>query len=594
MPPSASPLQSVLKLSRARPALRRHLASRASPTARTSWPSRLAVGAAIGLAVPTYLYLNRTLLDSEANDVVRTAVPDKPHGLEKSEKGVKKVSIREVLDHRAGEAVWVVIQGEVYDMTEFLADHPGGKDIIVNNRSKDVTSIFNPRHPTDQLEADNIPPNVHHLGQLDAASASDEEKEELRLKVSKDEEEETQRIERLRKEIEENGLGGIVNMRDFENLAEDMLTSIGWAYYASAGDDEITKIANNTAYQKITFRPRILRRVAKADAKTTILGQKSAIPLMISPAAMAKLGHPLGEVNLTRGAANTGIIQCISSFASCSLEEVCAARAPNQPLIFQLYVNSKRELAAEVIKKVNRLGLNAILLTGDAAVGGKRERDLRLKGDFEPPSTGAYEKHEDTKGVSEAMFAGVDPDLHWDDIKWIKERTDLPIIVKGVQCVEDAILAYNLGADGVVLSNHGGRQLDTTKTGIDTLLEIRKHAPYLLRPQFRVPTGVVPVALEHPENLTPPDPKGEKPTDRPFEIWVDGGIWRGTDAVKALCLGANAVGAGRGFLYANTVGGQEGVEHAVAIYESEILLAMRLLGANKVEDLRPSMVDVKE
>lgn len=126
-------------------------------------------------------------------------------------------------------------------MTDFLEDHPGGKDIIVENRSKDVTFIFNPRHPSDQLEADNLPPNVQHLGTLDTASASDEEKEELKLKTSKDEQDETERIERKRKEIEEQGLGSVVNMRDFEKLAEDMCTSVGWAYYASAADDELSK-----------------------------------------------------------------------------------------------------------------------------------------------------------------------------------------------------------------------------------------------------------------------------------------------------------------------------------------------------------------
>ncbi|KIR58626.1 L-lactate dehydrogenase [Cryptococcus bacillisporus CA1873] len=586
-------LQKAARLSRNRPVFARGLTSRIAPnTSSKTVSSKFLIGAGVALAVPTYMYLNRAHLDSQ--QVVETAVPDKPQALEQEKKqGGKKVSIKEVLEHKDGDRVWVVIQGHVYDMTDFLEDHPGGKDIIVENRSKDVTFIFNPRHPSDQLEADNLPPNVQHLGTLDTASASDEEKEELKLKISKDEQDETERIERKRKEIEEQGLGSVVNMRDFEKLAEDMCTSVGWAYYASAADDELTKNENNTSYRKIHFRPRVLRKVAQADASTTILGYKSSLPVMISPAAMAKLGHPLGEVNMTRGAANTGIIQCISSFASCSLEEICAARSDNQPLFFQLYVNSKRDLAAEVLKRVNRLNLNAILLTVDAAVGGKRERDLRLKGNFEPPKTGAFEKHDDTKGVSEAMFAGVDPDLCWDDIKWIRSQTKLPLLVKGVQTVEDAILAYRMGADGVVLSNHGGRQLDTTHTGIDTLLEIRKHAPYLLRPEYRGPVGLQPAALEHPENLTPPDPQG-KPTDRPFEIWVDGGIWRGSDAVKALCLGANAVGAGRGFLYANAVGGQQGVEHAVNIFSAEILTTMRLLGVNKVDQLRPSMVEIKE
>ena len=169
-------------------------------------------------------------------------------------------------------------------------------------------------------------------------------------------------------------------------------------------------------------------------------------------------------------------------------------------------------------------------------------------------------------------------------------------------------MAYEKGANGILISNHGGRQLDTTRPSIDVLLEIRKYAPHLLRPQFRAPTGPTQTSISNPERLTPEDDTSEK-SSKPFEIYVDGGVNRGTDVVKALCLGANAVGVGRGFLYAQTVAGADGVKHAVGseslsglrvwvvlmtVLESEILLAMRLLGANKLDDLRPSMVEVKD
>ncbi|WVR05082.1 hypothetical protein IAU60_002094 [Kwoniella sp. DSM 27419] len=573
---------------------RRYLATGGAPYASTSTSAstqqRWVIGTGLALSIPAYLYYNRAHLDSQP-DKVHSDVPDKVHSAAAGEKDIRKVSGREVLDRAKGDEYWVVIKGEVYDMTEFMDEHPGGREIIENNRSKDVTYIFNPRHPNDQLEAENLPPAVKHLGQLDVQD--DDEREQLKVMVSKDEQEENARIQRKRDEMEEQGLGSIINMRDFEKLAEEMVSKGGWAYYASAADDEITKEENNSDYKKIRFRPRVLRTVKQADASTKILGYDSKLPLWISPAAMAKLGHPLGEVNLTRGAAATGIIQCISSFASCSIEEICAARAPNQPLFFQLYVNSKRNLSNEVIKKINRLGLNAILLTVDAPVGGKRERDIRAKEAFEPPSTEAFDKQGETSGVAEAIFSAVDPDLSWKDLKWLKEQTDLPVIIKGVQTVEDAVMAYNAGADGVVLSNHGGRQLDTTATGISTLLEIRKHAPFLLRPAYRILTGPSQELIDNPEKLTPDVPAvSGGQAERRFSIFVDGGIWRGTDAVKALCLGADAVGVGRGFLYAQTVGGQKGVEHAYKIFESEILLTMRLLGANKIEDLRPSMVDI--
>ena len=263
-----------------------------------------------------------------------------------------------------------------------------------------------------------------------------------------------------------------------------------------------------------------------------------------------------------------------------------AARQAGQPLFFQLYVNRKRDVATELIKKVDRLGMDAIFLTGDAPVGGKRERDLRLKGDFEGPSGGVSEKGEgESQGVSQAMFAGVDPDLNWEDIpyvsarciflvdagylrfRWIRTLTDKPIIVKGVQCVEDALLAEKYGADGIVISNHGGRQLDATRPCLDVLLEIRKHAPHLLRPEFRGKTGISDELLKDPSLLTSPDEDtGAVVTGKsgkPFEILIDGGISRGTDVIKALCLGANAVGVGRGFLFAQSVAGVKGVEHAV-------------------------------
>ncbi|KAK1924732.1 putative L-lactate dehydrogenase [Papiliotrema laurentii] len=534
------------------------------------------------------------VVGSDVPNNVHSNVPDVVHSKTGSNGKPKQgtVSVKDVLAHKDGDEVWVVIKGDVYNMTEFLDDHPGGREIIENNRSKDVTPIFNPRHPSDQLDDENIPPNVHRLGPLDVDGASDEEKEAIRLKVSKEEEEEETRIKRERKEMEERGLGVIVNMKDFEKFAEPMLSRVAWAYYASAGDDEIVKVANGEAYKKVQFRPRILRKVAEADASTTILGKNSTIPVFISPAAMAKLGHPDGEVNLTKGAANTGIIQIISSNASCSLDEMQAARSPGQPLFFQLYINRNRSIATDLLKKINSLGMDAIFLTGDAPVGGKRERDLRLKGEFEGPAGGVSEKSDDTKGVSQAMFAGVDPNVNWEDIKWIKSVSDKPVIVKGVQCVEDALLAYEKGAQGILISNHGGRQLDATRPSLDVLLEIRKHAPHLLRPEYRGPTGISQALLDDPARLTAPDPKGKQ--SRPFEIYVDGGISRGTDVVKALCLGANAVGVGRGFLYAQSVAGVEGVEHAVGILQQEILLTMRLLGANKIADLRPSMVEVKE
>ncbi|BEI85353.1 hypothetical protein CcaverHIS002_0507540 [Cutaneotrichosporon cavernicola] len=537
-----------------------------------SWGRTTALAA--GVAVPTLYFLTRDTVELD------TQRPPQGHS----------VSVADVVNRRTGAEVWVVIDGEVYDMTKFLDDHPGGKDIIVANRSRDVTPLFKPRHPNDQLFPGNLPAQVKHLGPL--APASSDELEDIKLQISAEQLAEDERVLTERKKMDERGLGVIVNMKDFEKFAEPLLTKVAWAYYASAGDDEITKLANATAYQKVLFRPRVLRRVEQCDASTELMGCPSSLPIFIAPAAMAKLGHPLGEINLTRGAGSTGIIQGISSNASCSMDEMLGEREDGQPLFYQLYVNRDRSKAEELVRKIDAGKFDAIMLTADAPVGGNRERDIRVKGDFEGPAGGVAVKSKDTAGVAQAMFAGVDPNLSWEDVKWLQSLTKIPVMIKGVQCVEDALLAYEAGCDGIVISNHGGRQLDTTRPALDVLLEIRRYAPHLLRPEFRTPTGPTQDSLAEPARLTPKDRADGSGMPRRFEIFIDGGVSRGTDVVKALCLGVNGVGIGRGFLFAQSVGGEEGVEHAVGIFKSEIELAMRLLGANKVGDLRPSMVEV--
>jgi L-lactate dehydrogenase (cytochrome) len=308
--------------------------------------------------------------------------------------------------------------------------------------------------------------------------------------------------------------------------------------------------ANRTAYRRIRFRPRVLRKVGEVDPSTEILGKKSSLPIWIAPCALAKLGHPLGEVNLTRGAGETGIMQVISSNSSCSLEELAAERTEGQELAWQLYVATDRDRAEKTIKKAFNLGMSSIWLTVDAPVGGNRERDTKEKIArdpvsatrpylststfiettlFEQPKLG--EKSENSGSTSAAQFSYVDPNLTWEDISWIKSLAPgKPLVIKGISCVEDAILAKEHGCQGIVLSNHGGRQLDGARPPIDVLQEIRRERPDLLKD---------------------------------MEVYVDGGIRRGTDVLKALCLGAKAVGLGRPFLYAQSAYGSDGVVKAV-------------------------------
>jgi L-lactate dehydrogenase (cytochrome) len=294
---------------------------------------------------------------------------------------------------------------------------------------------------------------------------------------------------------------------------------------------------NTKAFRQILFRPRVFVDVSKCDTSTTLLGLPSTAPLFIAPAAYAKLGNPEGEVNLTKGAGIAGIVQAMSTYASNSVEEIAAARVSNkQKLWFQLYVNKDRRTTARLLDKVVKSGaFSALFVTVDAPVIGKREADERLKASVMPvlsetSGAGSVTARTGAKSVTKALSPFIAKDLVWEDIAWMKKLTGMPVVVKGIMTVEDAILALKYGCEGIYLSNHGGRQLDTSPPAILTLLELRKHCPQIFTK---------------------------------MEVFLDGGVRRGTDVVKAFCLGCKAVGLGRTFLYANTCYGVDGVLKAI-------------------------------
>jgi L-lactate dehydrogenase (cytochrome) len=294
---------------------------------------------------------------------------------------------------------------------------------------------------------------------------------------------------------------------------------------------------NTKAFRKVLFRPRVFIDIAQCDTSTTLLGLPSTSPIFIAPAALAKLGNPEGEVNLTRGAGLAGIIQAMSTNASNSVEELAGARVNDQQkLWFQLYVNRDRKATETLLKKVvDSNAFAGIFVTVDAPILGKREADERLKQSVMPvlsatSGAGGTMSGGGAKSVTKALATFVAKDLVWDEIAWIRKLTKMPIVVKGIMTVEDAVLAMKYGCEGIYLSNHGGRQLDTSPPAILTLLELRKHCPQVFTK---------------------------------MEVYLDGGVRRGTDVVKALCLGCKAVGLGRPFLYANTCYGVDGVLKAI-------------------------------
>ncbi|KAG8740341.1 Cytochrome b2, mitochondrial precursor [Ceratobasidium sp. 428] len=549
----------------------------AQGTARRIYAFAFGVGG-VTLGLVGYKLLPRTGTTEPAQDSI---LDFSPNGL---------ISYDEIRKHNSRESCWVVVDGEVYDVTRFLNDHPGGIAPILKAAGSDATRVFAPIHPPDTLGE--LPPEIIHLGSVDPATmpafATQLTEEELR-------------IERARAVLPHPDAA--INLADIEKLAKTVLSQTAWAYYRSAGDDEFSYRENAYAFRRYWFRPRIMNKVSAINTSTTILGIPTSLPIFVSPAALARLGHPQGEVGITRGVAPEGVIQGISINASCSLQEITDARSTNfspssstssrsspsqthsssnaphthtdltlqqddktQPLIFQIYLNKQRDLSESLLKKVESMGFRALMVTVDAAVAGNRELDKRAKQPSDSPSFNGPAQYganpsngTKSQGVAQAISGYQDPDVCWADIEWIRGITKLPLVIKGIQCVEDAERAYEHGVQGIVLSNHGGRELDFSPPPIDVLHELRQKRPDIFQ-------------------------------DGRMEVFIDGGVRRGTDVLKALCLGAKAVGLGRPFLYANAAWGEEGVRRTVQIMREEIETGMRLLGVTRIEDLKPEHV----
>jgi len=321
---------------------------------------------------------------------------------------------------------------------------------------------------------------------------------------------------------------------------------------------------NRNAFHKIWFRPRILVDVEKIDTSTTMLGTKVDMPFYVTATALGKLGNPEGEVILTKGAKKHNVIQMIPTLASCSFDEICDAAEDGQVQWLQLYVNKDRAVTRRIVEHAEKRGCKGLFITVDAPQLGRREKDMRSKftdvGSNVQGSSG--DDVDRSQGAARAISSFIDPSLSWKDIPWFLSITKMPIILKGVQCVEDVIRAIETGVQGVVLSNHGGRQLDFARSGIEVLAE------------------VMPVLRERNWQ------------DR-IEIYIDGGVRRATDIIKALCLGAKGVGIGRPLLYAMSAYGLPGVDRAMQLLKDEMEMNMRLIGCSKISDLNPTLIDTR-
>lgn len=282
---------------------------------------------------------------------------------------------------------------------------------------------------------------------------------------------------------------------------------------------------------------------------------------------MARLAHPAGEQGIAKACSAFGALQIISNNASMTPEQIVADAPPSQIFGWQLYVQVERKKSEDMLARINKLdAIKFIVLTLDAPVPGKREEDERSKNIVEDRDSdikdAGGQKLKGGGGIGQSLFAGTDPSLTWrETLSWLTKQTRKPIVLKGLQTHEDAYLASQFpDIKGIILSNHGGRAADTAPPSIHTLLEIRKYCPEILQK---------------------------------LDIIVDGGIKRGTDVVKALCLGAKAVGVGRAPLFGLAAGGVEGVERVLEILRDETATAMRLLGVETVQGLGPRCINTR-
>jgi 4-hydroxymandelate oxidase len=351
-----------------------------------------------------------------------------------------------------------------------------------------------------------------------------------------------------------------VNLDDYENAARDILPKMSFDYIAGGADDEITLRENRDAFERWRLRPRVLTGVGQRDLTTTILGQTLSFPVGIAPTALHMLAHPDGELAATRAAGSTGVVFCASTFGSYTMEDV--AKAASGPHWFQLYCYNDRGLTENLVERAVASGYQAIVLTADAPVVSHRWRDARNR--FAPPPGVSLKNFESetqrsmqrTQGSSLSAYvaARVEPNLTWMDVDWLANKAGLPVLVKGILTGEDARLAAEHGAAGVIVSNHGGRQLDGAITAIDALPEIVEAV-------------------------------GGK-----LDVLADGGVRRGTDVLKLLALGAKVVMIGRPVQWGLAVDGEAGAKAVLDLLRTEFDIAMALTGCRSIADIQRGLV----
>ncbi|KAI5863618.1 FMN-dependent dehydrogenase-domain-containing protein [Durotheca rogersii] len=504
------------------------------------------------------------------------------------------LSAAEVSKHKSISSCWIVIDNKVYDVTPYLEEHPGGTAILVKQGGRDATAEFRTVHSPDVLE---YLPKGSYLGTMNpvdvaslpagtpsqsadaAATAATKPPSPSLSPPSASPPPASPQLEVRDGQVPH--IAHCVRVTDFEDVARGVLSRTAYTYAASAAHAGSSLDNNLASWSRVTFRPRVLRDVRRASPRTAILGLASPFPFFVAPMGQLGRAHAGAEAELARGLARRGVHYLVSNESTLPMEEIAEAlraeqrrlgsrgdaeRAdavlfPPSQLHFQLYVHSDRAVTVARIRRARAAGFQSLWITVDVPALGKRTPDRRLQA-AEALDAGLEDAAEQA-GFGRRSHAPPDhfqPSLSWADLDWIRREwgDERPILLKGVQCAEDARLALRHGLRGVLLSNHGGRQAHAAPDALSTLLEIRAHCPEV---------------LGH------------------LEIYVDGGLRDGADVLKAICLGATAVGIGRPFLYALGAYGARGVERCIDILSEELVTGMRLLGISSLDEARPDRVN---
>jgi 4-hydroxymandelate oxidase len=339
-----------------------------------------------------------------------------------------------------------------------------------------------------------------------------------------------------------------INVSELEPLARSRMDPAAWDYYAGGAGDEQTVADNRDAWNRLRLRPHVLVDVSMVDVSTSAFGATLGHPVIVAPTAAHDLAHPEGELATARGAVAAGALMTLSTISSKPMEQVAAA-VPEAPRWFQLYDPTDREAARALVQRAADAGYSAVVLTVDLPLPGNRERDRRNEFAVElgvhlPPD----------QVVDPETGIVVLPTMDWDELAWLRSVCPIPLIAKGILRADDAARAVEAGCDGIWISNHGGRQLDTSITSADALPEIVE----------AIGGRVLIVA--------------------------DGGVRRGIDVLKALALGADLVAVGRPVLWGLAVGGADGVQRVLAILRDELALAMALTGCRSLDDITADLV----